>query len=256
MQKHKLPNATYAWISTQEQKVYSEKEFEELLKSHMLTSYSKNIIIQACLYALCIANGLNKEIIVLSDDAGQFKVFDNHALCWVHAIRAIKKIIPVSNDEASEIDRIEDLIWQYYSDLDDYRQNPSDEQKKILSDRFDVLFSTPTKSLFLPAILKGFLDKKEKLLLVLDHPLVPLHNNTAERDLRHVVIHRKISGGTRSENGRKARDVFFTLFKTCQKNGISMFNFLADRMKKINQIPNLGDIIRQRNAELAAASPP
>jgi hypothetical protein len=44
---------------------------------------------------------------------------------------------------------------------------------------------------------------------------VPLHTNGSERDLRPQVIKRKISGGTRSEQGRACRDAFLGLLLTC-----------------------------------------
>ncbi|NEO16953.1 MAG: transposase [Moorea sp. SIO4G2] len=41
---------------------------------------------------------------------------------------------------------------------------------------------------------------------VLDYPDIPLHNNAASSDIREFVTRRKISGGTRNDVGRKARD--------------------------------------------------
>jgi len=58
---------------------------------------------------------------------------------------------------------------------------------------------------------------EDKLLLVLDYPDLPIHNNTSERDIRDYVRRRKISGGTRSDIGREARDTFASIKKTCQK---------------------------------------
>ena len=51
------------------------------------------------------------------------------------------------------------------------------------------------------ALTKG---KETELLLVLDYPETPFHNNTAEISVREEVIKRKISYGTRSEDGRTA----------------------------------------------------
>jgi hypothetical protein len=49
---------------------------------------------------------------------------------------------------------------------------------------------------------------------VLDRPQLPLHTNGSERDLRPQVIKRKISGGTRSDQGRDCRDAFLGLLLT------------------------------------------
>ncbi len=56
--------------------------------------------------------------------------------------------------------------------------------------------------------MQQFCAHKEELLRVLDAPQVPLHTNAAETDLREYVTRRKISGGTRHDNGRRVRDTF------------------------------------------------
>jgi hypothetical protein len=58
--------------------------------------------------------------------------------------------------------------------------------------------------------------------MVLEHPEIPLHNNGAENAIREYVTKRKISGGTRSDTGRKCRDTFISLKKTCRKLGVSL----------------------------------
>jgi len=58
----------------------------------------------------------------------------------------------------------------------------------------------------------------------------PKSRNGSENDIRCHVIKRKISGGTRSEAGRDARDAFLGLIKTCQKLGVSFFDYLGHRV--------------------------
>jgi hypothetical protein len=86
---------------------------------------------------------------------------------------------------------------------------------------------------------------------VLDHPEIPIHNNGSESDIREYVTKRKISGGTRSQYGREARDTFISLYKTCKKQGVSFWHLLADRLTKTNQIPLLANLVREQ-IELAA----
>ena len=45
-------------------------------------------------------------------------------------------------------------------------------------------------------------------------PGVPSENNAAERSLRHVVSTRKISGGTRSEQGANSKMALASVFGT------------------------------------------
>jgi hypothetical protein len=73
-----------------------------------------------------------------------------------------------------------------------------------------------------------------------------LHNNAAETDIREFVTRRKMSGGTRSDAGRKARDTFVGLKKTCRKLGVSFWQYLRSRLQADGLIPPLSDLIRQK----------
>jgi hypothetical protein len=74
-------------------------------------------------------------------------------------------------------------------------------------------------------------------------PTSPLHNNFSERDIREYVIKRKISGSTRSEDGRRARDTFASLKNTCPKLGIGFWDYLLDRLTLSNTIPPLSQLV-------------
>lgn len=76
------------------------------------------------------------------------------------------------------------------------------------------------------------------------HPQIPLHNNLSEGDIREQVKKRKISGGTRSDEGRQCRDTFSSLKKTCRKHGLSFWDYLGDRIKDIGDIPPLAELVR------------
>lgn len=242
---HGLGQQTMAWFISKLGESYPENNFEQLFENRTLSKKDKRIITESCLFAACIDGGLSLDQIILSDGAGQFNIL-KHALCWIHAERALKKIVPIDDEEKKSIDYIRGLVWNYYGELKEYRKSPSVEQKIYLANRFDEIFSTPTNSYVIPPILAQFRKHKNDLLLVLEHPEVPLHNNTSERAIRSYVIKRKISGGTRSNLGRNARDIFSSLIGTCFKNNISFWNFLDDRIKKTNAIPPLAQIITWR----------
>ncbi len=55
-----------------------------------------------------------------------------------------------------------------------------------------------------------------------------------------------ISGSTRSESGRRCRDTFASLKKTCRKLGVSFWDYLKDRVGAQNVIPPLGELIAQK----------
>ena len=54
-----------------------------------------------------------------------------------------------------------------------------------------------------------------------------VQNNLSERDIKEYVIKRKISGSTRSENGRRCRDTFVSLKKPARNKGSPFGNSFA-----------------------------
>ena len=52
-------------------------------------------------------------------------------------------------------------------------------------------------------------------------PDVPADNNAAERSLRHLVVSRKVSGGTRSEQGSDSKMTLASLFGTWLVQGLN-----------------------------------
>ena len=122
----------------------------------------------------------------------------------------------------------------------------------LLEQEFDGLFNCKTESNAINDLLKNTLSRREGLLKVLDYPGLPLHNNDSERDIREYVKKRKISGGTRSVLGRKARDTFASLKKTCKKLGVCFWDYLRDRTGKFGQIKPLSDLIAEKAMESSA----
>ena len=60
---------------------------------------------------------------------------------------------------------------------------------------------------------------------------------------REYVKLRKISGSTRSDEGRRCRDTFASLKKTALKMGIGFWDYLIDRTTKQYSIPSLDQLV-------------
>ena len=133
-------------------------------------------------------------------------------------------------------------FWQ----LKEYKKNPDKRQKEFLERRFTELFSTKTGYEELDERIELTKGKKDRLLLVLTYPQIPLHNNPAEIALRELVVKGKISHGTRSEDGRKSLENMMSILDTCRKLGISFFDYLKDRFSGKHAIPSLGTFISQK----------
>jgi len=216
-----------------------------LQKLGLTTERHKRIATEGALVGSVLSHGVSPELVILSDDAGQFNVagFLN-ALCWVHAERTISKLIPFADTNREAQERVRGQIWEFYQDLKAFKLAPHAEKKLSLEVGFDEIFTQKTCFQTLNLALKRLYQNKHELLLVLERPEIPLHNNLSENDIRDYVKKRKISATTRSEAGRKARDTFLSLKKTCQKLGLSFWQYLHDRLTHKNEIPPLPSLIQ------------
>jgi hypothetical protein len=190
-------------------------------------------------------HGLLENTVVVSDDAGQFRVA-THALCWVHAERHLEKLMPASPKQAKAVELVRAAIWCFYRSLKLWKQSPSPGGQRAFRRQFDRIFGQRTGYKDLDELLARLARRKNELLRVLERPEIPLHTNASENDLRACVIKRKISGGTMSADGRVARDVMLGLSKTCRKLGLSFFTYLGDRLGLNGdrpRIPQLADLV-------------
>src|SRR5215207_1603714 len=174
-------------------------------------------------------HGLMANTVVVSDDAGQFRVA-THALCWVHAERHLEKLMPASPKQAKAVELVRKTIWCFYRGLKLWKQSPTPGAEALFRRQFNRIFGQRTGYKDLDELLARLARRKGELLRVLERPEIPLHTNASENDLRACVTKRKISGGTMSADGRLARDVMLGLLKTCRKLGLSFFTYLGDRL--------------------------
>jgi hypothetical protein len=209
------------------------------------------IATEGALLGSLVAHGVSPELAILSDGAGQYDVLA-HAACWLHAERPLARLIPYSEEHRAAIAGVRQEIWELYQDLKAYRQRPEPSQRPVLEGRFDALCARRTGFPSIDGVLQGMRAHRAALLRVLDRPEIPLHTNLSEGHLRDYVKTRKISGGTRSESGRAARDTFASLKKTCRELGVNFWAYLQDRVRGLGQIPRLAELIRRRAEEMPA----
>jgi transposase len=71
---------------------------------------------------------------------------------------------------------------------------------------------------------------RDKLFVFLERPDVPADNNASERALRNSVIHRKVTGGFRSDWAPDAYAAFLSVVETAKKQGQAAFATLLDAL--------------------------
>jgi len=186
--------------------------------------------------------------LLISDDAPQFReVTEEQALCWVHEGRHYKKMTPFVDYHQQLLADFQTKFWRFYRQLQQYRAGPTQTLAAALSAEFDTLFSTVTGYEALDKRIAQTKAKKDKLLLVLRHPEIPLHNNPAELGARRRVRKRDISFGPRTDDGVAAWDTFMTVAATAKKLGVSFFAYVYDRIAGVKALPSLADMIKQRS---------
>ena len=220
-----------------------EKELNLLIPD--LKDHHKTMILEAAAIAAYQEDHASPAIQrLVCDDAKQFYYITTlRALCWVHEERHYQKLVPFLPHHQKLVDDFRSRIWDYYYELTEYKKNPNVEEKIRLSNLFDEIFSTKTRYDDLDYRIQMTKKKKDSLLVVLDYPDTPLHNNPAELALRMYVIKRKISFGTRSDDGTKSWETFFTIMDTCFKLGVNFRNYLYDRISNQNKMPSLSSLI-------------
>lgn len=248
MASQKLPRLHISQLLSMPSTVIEDEEkWENVLKGiGIRTSRHVQIVTEGALIGSVIEHGLNPNIVLISDDAGQFSLFC-HGLCWVHAERTINRLTGFNEEQREVLDKKRSEIWEYCRELKKYKENPAQTAKTVLTSRFDEIFKEKTCFATLNPALERLYKNRNELLPVLERPDIPLHNNLSENDIREFVKRRKISGSARSPTGRRCRDTFISLKKTCRKLGISFWDYLEDRLGGLEKsIPYLPDLIRIR----------
>ena len=251
MESHKLPKSKLSQLSKyiikNKGKIFENKQaWLNFLQTLGITQKSHiKVTTEGVLLGSFFFHDFNKNLVIVSDNAGQFDVLQ-HALCWVHAERTIEKLLGFSEHRKQLIVSVRDDIWKLYSGLKDYQDKPTADLKSKLEQKFDEIFKQKTGYASLDLALKRIFNNKSELLMILKRPELPLHNNLSERDIREYVKKRKISGSTRSINGQTSRDTFTSIKKTCRKLGVSFWKYLLDRVENNKQIPLLSDIMIEK----------
>ena len=113
--------------------------------------------------------------------------------------------------------------------------------KKCVSQ--DKIFSTVTGYDELDKRIMKIKNQKEHLLVVLENPEVPLHNNRSELGARTQVRKRDISFQTINEKCTQSKDMWNTIIQTALQNKVNIFAYIYDQISKMFKMESLVDTI-------------
>jgi FtsZ-binding cell division protein ZapB len=259
MQEMKLPEKRLsAVIADHSGKYVNRKELDDILNvifpDQDKHQTNRQILIEAtAIAAYQLLPHATK--FLLTDDAPQYnKISAYHALCWIHIGRFYKKLMPVVKSHRVALDEFITNFWDYYDQLLIYKMHPTKSDAERLSKEFDLLFSTETNYDHLNERIAKTKSKKDQLLLVLEFPFLPLHNNASELGARNQARRRDMSFHTMSLNGTKAKDTFMTLKQTAKKLAVNFYKYIGDRINKAYEMPSLADLIVERSQKMVLNS--
>ena len=237
---------------------FTAEELESFLDKHFrkLPARYRNLIFEAA--AVGFYQSLNPDLqipILISDNAKEFHHLTvMQALCWIHVARHFDKLQPILAIHQNKLDQFYSQLWEFYQKLKTYKNDPVPKMKQVLENEFDCIFVPTTGYEELDKQIALTAANKAKLLLVLEYPEIPLHNNPAESAVRELVIKRKISIGTRSLKGTRAWETFMTISDTCRKQKTGFFHYIKDRLTQAQKLPSLAELIRKKYSLVRAPS--
>jgi len=231
--------------------VYKSKEdYEKYIGSlEIKNKATLRYLEEAALFGSLIDMGIPVNLFIMSDDAGQFNIF-KRILCWIHIERNIKKLRHVSGEFVIEVDSVLTQIWNMYFDLKEYKITKDPDLKVSIISKFDKLTSLSVHYSELQKQLNKLSRKRVELLAALDNPLLPLHNNLSENNIRKAVQCRDIRGSTHSIDGRLAKCIMLSIYSTCTKCFVSFWDFLLSKTSLREGMLGLDLIAKDRLLQL------
>jgi hypothetical protein len=171
---------------------------------------------------------------LMSDGYRVYRQFQKRLRCWAHLLRKAKGLKDSLSGEASAfgaaaLTLLEAAMAAVYA----AREGPPGVSlASSFQDRLEAFHTLceqhrDSRHEKTRALAVEFLNDWEAVWIVLSHPYLPLTNNEAERALRHWVILRRISHGTRTSEGSRALGLLASVIETCRKRKQLPWPYLA-----------------------------
>ena len=141
LENYQIPQKHLSQLCCSDELLATTKEewCEHLLSSGIKNVKTVRVLTEAALLGGLTIEGRSEPLRILSDGAGQFNVMQ-HGLCWVHIERGLRKLEGKTEIERENIADIQGLLWEYYQELKQYQQQPSQKSSLSLQDKFDEIF--------------------------------------------------------------------------------------------------------------------
>ncbi len=160
-------------------------------------------------------------VLVVDRYAGYNRILCEKQYCYAHLFRTIKdleKEFPDNEEVACFIQTTLPLL----SDAMNLRSLPIDDKefyKRARKTKKAIIkeMNKQAKHAGIQYIQNIFRENKDKLYQWATNRNIPADNNFAERELRPLIIARKLSFGSQSDEGAKTREILMTVLLTLKK---------------------------------------
>jgi transposase len=179
---------------------------------------------------------------LMSDGYWAYRDYDNRLRCLTHLLRKARGLEDSLDRRAQRFGTalrtgIEAVMAAVYAAREGPPPIPLREQHaKQLNALLDLCIEhAEAKHEKTRALARELLNDWNTFWIVLDHPELPLTNNLAERALRHWVIARRISYGTRNPQGSRAFTLLASVIETCRLRGQLPWPYIAEVLRQRRQ---------------------
>jgi hypothetical protein len=178
-----------------------------------------------------------EDVLVRDDYAGYKKLPLQHQSCWAHLLRESRERAK-RPEASSEIVQLHQRLKTMFSRLKKIVQQPFEPEKrkrayKLFKVDIQHIVDTDYTNDDAREIHTRISNQKTNLITALLHENVPLTNNHSERNIRKFVVTRKISGGSRSNDGAKTHAVLMSVIQSAQLQNLSILPTLKGHLLNI-----------------------
>jgi len=181
--------------------------------------------------------GSNYRGIVCSDFFSAYRKFiragqAGAAYCWAHLIRDIRYLTTLGdqvivNWATKLLDEVKKLFKAYHS-RGKFRGRAQHDARDAILKRV----RRPPPRTQARTLAQRIKTHAEAYFRCLDDQRIEPTNNKAERALRHAVIDRRITQGTRGENGSRWLERFWSIRETCRQQDRPLFDYLVQAITR------------------------
>ena len=190
--------------------------------------------------------------ILMTDGYQVYRSRPNRLRCWAHLKRKLCGVAESTDRDAARnghamLAIFKDLMLAVYNARDQLKEAPPGQKadpntlpitthaNQVLELKKLCEQNSDAKHKALGEIAREFLNDWDVIMRVLAQPWLPLTNNPAERQLRHWVIARRISYGTRNLVGSNSLALLASVIDTCKLRGADARNLLASAIHAARQ---------------------